>query len=285
MKPAMFYEKAEGSAISCLLCPHNCRIPAGKTGLCGARRAGKDGLFAESYGRVTSLALDPIEKKPLYRFHPGSMILSIGSYGCTFKCPFCQNHDIAMHEAEWRQMVPGDIAGLSAELAEKGNIGVAYTYNEPLAGYEFVRDCAGLVRGQGQKNVLVTNGFINDEPLRELLPLIDAMNVDVKGFSASFYRELGGGLEEVLRTVETAVGLCHVEVTALIVPGKNDSPDEMDALAKWLSGLDRDIPLHLSRFFPQYEMSGTPPTPRDTLESLACIAKKHLNYVYLGNVW
>lgn len=285
MRPALFYEKTDGGAVRCLLCPHRCRIADESTGLCGVRRA-KDGvLFAESYGRVTSLALDPIEKKPLYRFHPKSMILSIGSYGCTFKCPFCQNYAIAAREAPWREMMLEDVADLSGSLAPKGNIGVAYTYNEPLAGYEFVRDCAALVRGRGQKNVLVTNGFINDKPLRELLPLVDAMNIDVKGFSESFYSSLSGRLGEVKRVVETASEACHVEVTALIIPGRNDSPEEMAALAGWLSGIDREIPLHISRFFPRYKMDYIPPTPRETLEKLVRIAKEQLRYVYSGNIW
>jgi pyruvate formate lyase activating enzyme len=255
----------------------------GKRGMCIAR-LNKDGeLYAESFARVTSISLDPIEKKPLRHFHPGSLILSLGSYGCNFRCDFCQNHEISMGEAQWQAIQPEEVAALSLRYASEGNIGVAFTYNEPLIGYEYVRECAALIHGQGQKNVLVTNGFINPEPLEALLPLIDAMNIDLKGFTAQFYKDIRGKLEAVKATIAAASHACHVEVTTLVIPGKNDSAAEMESLAKWISSVDQGVPLHITRFFPRHRMSALPPTPLSTLLALTDIAKKHLPYVHLGN--
>lgn len=283
MKPAMFYEKRDDGAVKCLLCPHGCMIPMGKRGMCIARLNREGKLYAESFGRITSISLDPIEKKPLLHFHPGSRILSLGRYGCNFRCSFCQNHEISMREAQWKFIAPEEVAALSLQYAPKGNIGVAFTYNEPLIGYEYVRECAALIRGQNQRNVLVTNGFINQKPLKALLPLFDAMNIDLKGFSSRFYKELQGELDVVKKTIAAAAQACHVEVTALVIPGKNDGTEEMESLAKWLSRVDKTIPLHVTRFFPQYKMSDLMPTPLSTLRALADIAKGYLQYVHLGN--
>jgi len=280
---ASHWKKTNDGRLLCNLCPHRCRIVEGAKGLCGARRHVSGALIAESYGRATSIALDPIEKKPLYRFHPGTKILSIGSYGCNLRCAFCQNHEISTGEAPWEPMSPEDVAALSARYAGRGNLGVAYTYNEPLIGFEYVRDCAELVRKQGQLNVLVTNGYVEPEPLHALLPLIDAMNIDLKGFTDARYRELGGSLEPVMRTIEMAAGCAHVEVTALIVPGENDSPEEMDELSAWLAGVDAEIPLHVSRFFPRHRVADRSPTPVDAVYALARIARAHLTHVYTGN--
>jgi len=283
MKEAAFYRPLENQAVECRLCPHHCRIPTGGRGLCGVRRNQDGTLMAESYGRITSMALDPIEKKPLARFHPGSRILSLGSYGCNFRCGFCQNHEISMEEAGYRKLSPGQVSAASGELAAEDNIGVAYTYNEPLIGYEFVRDCAALIAAQGQKNVLVTNGFVCREPLVELLPLIHAMNIDLKSFTPAFYEEIGGKLEDVQCTIRHAASCCHVEVTTLIIPGKNDSVQEMEALSRWLAGIDRDIPLHINRFFPAYKLRDIPATPVETIYRLAKAARESLRYVYPGN--
>ena len=179
---------------------------------------------------------------------------------------------------------PEELAQKALELADKGNIGVAYTYNEPLIGYEFVYDCSLEVRKNGLKNVLVTNGYICEEPLKKLLPYIDAMNIDLKGFSEIYYKKLGGDLESVKRTITAASELCHVEVTTLIIPGENDSKQEMEELSSWLSSLDENIPFHISRFFPQYKWNHLPPTPADTIYSLAGIAAGKLKYVYTGNI-
>lgn len=273
------------SAVLCEICPHACLLEEGRTGFCGAR-VNRDGQVRdENYGMLTSLALDPIEKKPLRRFYPGSMILSVGSYGCNFRCPFCQNHEISMfHGPEGAVYVsPVQLAQKALELIPEGNIGLAFTYNEPLVSYEYVRDCSRLIRENGLKNVLVTNGYVCETPLRELLPLIDAMNIDLKAFTPGFYREIGGGLEDVKRTITLAVETCHVEVTTLVIPGKNDSPEEIRRLSEWLASINPELPLHVTRFFPRYKMADTPPTPAETIRALAETARGNLKYVYTGN--
>jgi pyruvate formate lyase activating enzyme len=211
------------------------------------------------------------------------MVLSVGSFGCNLRCPFCQNHEISMtFPGGGQKMSPKELSNLAASLKPKGNIGLAYTYNEPLVGYEFVRDCAKEIRARSMRNVLVTNGSFCLEPLEELIPLIDAANVDLKGFTQEFYDWVGGDLETVKRFIARLAGSCHVEVTTLIVPGRNDGEEDMDRLSSWLSGLG-DIPLHLSRCFPHYHFD-TAPTPADTLHALADIARTHLKFVYLGNI-
>lgn len=273
--------------VFCEICPHGCSIEDGHTGFCGARGNVNGKVTCTNYGKVTSVALDPIEKKPLHRYMPCSSILSVGSYGCNLRCPFCQNCEISMansQTAETYSMSPQQLVDKALELRPKGNIGIAYTYNEPLIGYEYVFDCASLADKHGLKNVLVTNGYVCEKPLRELLPLIGAMNIDLKGFTESFYKKLGGDLETVKQTISIAAQSCHVEVTTLIIPGENDSDDEISSLSKWLSGVSPDIPLHLSRFFPRYQYKDKNPTPAETLYRLRDIAKQHLKYVYLGNV-
>ncbi len=270
----------------CGLCFHHCDLSEGQTGFCRARGCRDGKIVPLNYGRITSLALDPIEKKPLRRFHPGSLILSVGSFGCSLRCPFCQNHTISMAgdgEVETVELSPEALAGKALELRPYGNIGVAYTYNEPLVGYEYVRDCAALVHEQGMVNVLVTNGTIEEAPWRELLSLIDAVNIDLKGFAPEWYRKLGGDLETVKRSISLAAGRCHVEVTTLLVPGMNDGVEEICELAQWLASVDREIPLHLSRFFPQYRMTDCPPTPVEQVYRLASEARRYLPFVYTGN--
>lgn len=270
---------------TCTLCFHHCQLDEGQTGFCRARAGRGDKIVPLNYGHLTSLALDPIEKKPLRRIHPGSQILSVGSFGCNLRCPFCQNASIAQvgSEAPTRNVTPEELANLARELVPRGNIGVAYTYNEPLVGYEYVRDCAEHIHHAGLLNVLVSNGTIEEKPWRELLPLIDAANIDLKGFNDSWYRSLSGDLATVKRNIAIAAEHCHVEVTTLIIPGGNDSPAEMQAEAKWLAAINPDIPLHISRFFPRHHMSDHPPTPVDTIYHLADIAREHLQYVYTGN--
>lgn len=268
----------------CHICPHRCRIPEGALGLCRARGC-RDGRIVDlNYGAVTSAALDPIEKKPLNRFYPGSLILSVGSYGCNFKCGFCQNSSISMcgPEIPAQRVTPAALCQKATELQEAGNIGVAYTYNEPLVGWEFVRDTARLVYEADMKNVVVTNGYINEEPLLDLLPYIDAFNIDLKAYSEAFYKEIGGDLETVKRSIRLASLESHVEVTTLIVPGLNDSDEEMEELSQWLASVSADIPLHITRFFPRYKMLDREPTDVDRILALSLIAKKHLKYVYEG---
>ena len=275
---------------TCQVCMHRCTLSPGQTGLCGARKNENGKIVCSNYGRITSLALDPIEKKPLKHFRPGSLILSVGSYGCNLRCPFCQNHEISMAgegDVHSPYVPPQRLADLALEWKERdgaGNIGIAYTYNEPLVGWEYVRDTARLVKENGMANVLVTNGTAAPEILEELLPLIDAMNIDLKGFRADYYRMLGGDLDTVRTFIARAVTACHVELTTLIVPGENDSPEEMAAQARWIADLNPEIPLHITRFFPQYHMLDRKPTEIQSLRRLAETAGRYLTNVSLGNV-
>lgn len=285
MKEALYYEKLDNGRVRCLLCPHGCVLPQDGTGVCRARRNMDGRLYSLNYSRVTSVALDPIEKKPLHRFRPGSLILSAGTFGCNLKCSWCQNWTIAHTDARTMELTPAGLADLAKQYASRGSIGVAYTYNEPSIWYEFVFDTARLVREQGFVNVLVTNGFINPGPLEQLLPYIDAMNIDVKAFTEEFYgKYCKGSLSSVMDTVERAARSCHVEVTTLVIPGLNDSPEEIERLAAWLASISSDIVLHLSRFFPCYRMNDIMPTPRQTLENARSSAMKHLEHVLLGNI-
>lgn len=214
------------------------------------------------------------------------MILSVGSFGCNMNCPFCQNYEIAGAGEDFpaESAAPGRLAELAEQLKARGNIGLGYTYNEPLVGWEFVRDCAVEIRARGMKNVLVTNGTAEPEIGRALLPLIDAYNIDLKGFTVEWYRKLGGDLETVKSFIANAAGAAHVELTTLIVPGENDGEDEMRALASWVASLDKKIPLHVTRFFPRRLMTGRPPTPKETLFRLADVAREKLETVIVGNV-
>lgn len=278
----------------CHTCMHHCSLEPGQRGLCRARKNEHGKIICENYGKITSLALDAVEKKPLRRFYPGSRILSVGSYGCNLRCGFCQNHEISMVDAagakaaETVYISPEALADRALACREAGNIGVAFTYNEPLVGWEYVRDTAALVKKAGMKNVLVTNGTALPEILEELLPLTDAMNIDLKGFQESYYRELGGDLETVMEFIRRAAAGCHVELTTLIVPGKNDGIPEMEREADWIASVGalagREIPLHVTRFFPRYQMTDREATAVEKVYSLAEAARKYLKYVFVGNV-
>ena len=280
--------KTEGAdeRIVCSLCPHHCRLADGETGFCRARTNEGGAIRCKNYGRLTAVALDPIEKKPLYHFHPGSFILSVGSFGCNLRCPFCQNYAISMADgqSETQDVTPAELASLAHDLSRRphGNIGVAFTYNEPLLSYEFIMDAAPLLHEAGLFVVLVTNGTIAPVPLEALLPHVDAMNIDLKGWQPDFYRRLGGDLAAVKHTIARAVKSCHVEVTTLIIPGQNDSASDMEEEARWLASLRPDLPLHISRYFPRWH-ENTPATPIETIERLAAIARKHLRFVHKGN--
>ena len=273
--------------LECGICPHHCSLEEGQRGLCRARMNISGTVTCENYGKLSAMALDPIEKKPLYQFHPGSKILSVGSYGCNLRCVFCQNSEISMASSEkihTDQVMPEKLVDYALKTRNRGNIGIAYTYNEPLVSYEFVRDCAALAREDGLKNVVVTNGYICSEPLVQLLPYLDAMNIDLKAFTEEFYHKMRGDLETVKASITLAAKECHVEVTTLIIPGENDSEDEMEKLSSWLASINPEIPYHISRFFPRFEMQDRGPTPLDTIYRLADVARKHLKYVYEGNV-
>jgi len=284
MREALYWEAAADKHVRCGLCPHKCLIAENASGICGARMNKKGVLEASGYGMVSSIALDPIEKKPLYMFNPGKNVLSIGGYGCNLKCPFCQNYEIsAVFGANAKdRLSPEEAVAIARQAVPKGNIGLAYTYNEPLIGYEFLIDCAKLIREAGLMNVIVTNGYINEGPLDDLLPLVDAMNIDLKGFTENYYRKLGGSPEAVKKTIVRSYKNCHIEITNLIVPGENEN--DVAEMAKWLSSVDPGIPLHLTRFFPRYKYSGREPTPKETIKALCDIAGKHLRYVFAGNM-
>lgn len=272
--------------VECEICPHHCKIEDGQVGLCKGRRNRNGEIICDNYGKITGYALDPIEKKPLYHFYPGSRILSVGSYGCNLNCPFCQNCDISMvggNEIETADITIRELTEKAQELKNRGNIGIAYTYNEPLIGYEFVRDCAALTKQKGLKNVVVTNGYICEEPLKVLLPFIDAFNIDLKGFTEEFYHKLRGDLATVKRTIEIAATSSHVEVTTLIIPGENDSEEEMEALSGWLADINPEIPLHISRFFPRWKMQDKEATSVKQVYRLAELARKNLKFVHEGN--
>ena len=274
------------SLLRCPVCPHHCTFAEGQYGRCRARKREQNRIVSVNYGKITSLMLDPIEKKPLRRFYPGSMILSVGTFGCNLACPFCQNHEISMAgyaDVPWREITPVQLAALAEAYRSHGNIGIAFTYNEPLVGYEFVRDTARLVHERSMKTVMVTNGFAELPVLEELLPYIDAMNIDLKGFTDAYYQKLGGNLETVKAFIARAARDCHVELTTLLVPGENDGEDEMEAEAKWIASLDADIPLHVTRFFPQYRMADRGPTKVETVYRLRDIAGTYLSHVYTGN--
>ena len=271
---------------TCQVCMHHCGLEPGQRGLCRARRNEAGKIICENYGQITSLALDPIEKKPLRMFYPGSMILSVGSYGCNLSCPFCQNHEISMAKPDESEAVflsPQDLTDRAEAYRKKGNIGVAFTYNEPLVGWEYVRDTARLVKQAGMKNVLVTNGTASLRVLEELLPFVDAMNIDLKSFQESYYRKLGGDLATVKKFIERAAEECHVELTTLIVPGENDEAAEIEEEAEWIAGINEKIPLHVTRFFPRYQMKDRDATDVERVYLLADRARKYLKYVFVGN--
>lgn len=283
MEEALFYRNLDEKNVECLLCPHDCHIQEGKSGICAVRvnKGGK--LYTLNYGRISSLALDPIEKKPLYHFHPGHFILSAGTVGCNFSCPFCQNWSISKTiDARTEFLSPQELV---AKAKEVKSFGIAYTYNEPFIWYEYVFKAAQAAKKAGLDNVLVTNGFVNQKPFEEILPLIDAMNIDLKSIRDDFYRKVcGGRLSPVLKTIAAAKQSCHVELTNLIIPTLNDSDEDLIDLVDWIyENIGDEVPLHFSRYFPCYKMT-IPATPKETLQKAEKIARKKLKHVYLGNV-
>lgn len=279
---ARHYEKLADGAVRCWLCPHRCRIAAGEVGLCRVRRNEAGTLLSLIYGEVTSVAVDPIEKKPLYHFYPGSGILSLGTIGCNFSCLFCQNWQTSQTQAPTSPFAAEEAV---RQAQATGSIGIAYTYNEPNIWFEYVLDTATLAQQAGLKNVLVTNGYIAAEPLAELLPVIDALNIDLKSMDRDFYLKLcGGRLEPVLETAKRASRGALVEVTHLVIPGHNDADDQFRRMADWVAGeLGPDTPAHISAYSPRYRLQA-PPTPLETLQRAYHIFSDRLNYVYLGNV-
>ena len=273
-------EKAE-----CLLCPHFCKIPIGKTGICGVRKNTGSGIALQTYGVLSGYSLDPVEKKPLYHFFPGYKILSAGSFGCNMRCDFCQNYHISQNipDRMIRETSPEKLA-IDAKSLDR-NIGLAFTYNEPVIWYEFMRDTAIAVKEAGLHTVMVSNGYVNPAPLKEITGFIDGFNIDLKAFNTSFYRHLtGADLEPVKKGLkQIAASGKHLEITTLIIPGQNDNDEEMAREAEWIAGeLGRNVPLHLSRYFPMFKRDD-PATSQETIDRLALIASQQLDHVYIGN--
>lgn len=276
--------------VLCDVCPKFCKLREGQIGFCRARSNIGGKIVPINYGQATSLALDPIEKKPLMRFCPGTYILSYGSYGCNLRCPYCQNASISMagpDNCPHRLITPEGLTDLAVDLSkqEPGNIGVAFTYNGPTVCFEFIRDTSKLLHEAGLKSVVVTNGGLVRTYADELLPHVDALNIDLKGFSNEFYRYVKGEFDTVKEFIKAAVEhKCHVELTTLVIPTKNDDPEEIGREVEWIASISPEIPLHLSRFFPRYKVDDLPPTPAETIYRLKDIAEKKLKYVYTGNL-
>lgn len=281
---ARHYRVAPEEKVVCVLCPQACVLREGEAGRCRVRKV-KDGrLIAKSYGQVSSIALDPIEKKPLYHFYPGALVLSVGTVGCNLACRFCQNWEIAHGNPTTRYLAPEELVAMALQYRAKGNIGLAYTYSEPLVWYEYILDTAELAHQEGLKNILVTNGYINPGPLQELAPFLDGVNLDLKGWTDDFYRSnCEGRVKPVLETAEFLAKKTLLEVTTLLIPGENDQEEDLRALVGFLADLDPGIPLHLSRYFPHYRMTASP-TPLETMKKAYRLAKERLHYVYLGNI-
>ncbi len=283
---AKYWTKLEDNKVRCELCPFRCVLKEGQVGVCRVRKNIGGKLYTLNYGKVSSIAVDPIEKKPLFHFFPTSEVLSLSTVGCNLRCRHCQNWEISQVGVEapfLRDMSPQDVM----KIAENYE-GIAWTYNEPVIWHEFTMDVSKMAKKEGLYTVYVTNGYINEEPLDEVLRYIDAFNIDVKAFSEDFYRRItGGSLAPVLRSVEKVKRAGkHVELTYLIIPTLNDSEEEIRNFASWVADLDAEIPVHFSRFFPMYKLTELPPTPVKTLHRAYKIAKDvGLEYVYLGNTW
>lgn len=288
MKECRYYRRLDHDVAECLLCPHHCRIANGKTGVCRSRRNYDGTLVSEVYAQPCSLAIDPIEKKPLYHFHPGTQCLSIACTGCNFRCLNCQNHEIsqvAPNEVGHYNLSPQEVVGLCLEHHCPG---IAYTYTEPLTYIEYVADTARLAHDKGLWNILVTAGYVCHEPLADLLPFIDAANIDLKSFRDDIYHRVSGGhlsvvLDTILAMHDAGV---WIELTNLLIPGVNDDMDMIRRMCQWIvkNGL-ANSPLHFSRFFPQFKMRDIPPTPLSTLKKAQQIAQEEgVRHVYLGNV-
>ncbi|MFW6064005.1 MAG: AmmeMemoRadiSam system radical SAM enzyme [Candidatus Natronoplasma sp.] len=287
MKEAMFWEEKEDDKVRCHLCPHNCLISEGQRGLCNVRENQDGTLYSLIYGKAASLAVDPIEKKPLYHFHPGSKVLSYGAMGCNLSCSFCQNASLSCGDPESPYLKESSVEDIIKQTLRYD--GIAWTYNEPTISYEFSYEVFKELKINHDKyTVYVTNGFIEDEPLKKITPYLDAMNIDIKAFNEKFYKEIvGGELKPVLDTAKIAIdNNIHVEVTYLIIPGHNDSKDELKRFSRWVKEyLGEDNVVHFSRFHPDHEMRDTPATSPEKMKEARNIAKKTgLNFVYLGNM-
>ncbi|GEA29844.1 AmmeMemoRadiSam system radical SAM enzyme [Clostridium diolis] len=282
-KKILFYEEVKDK-VRCRICPHNCLIDEDKFGICGVRTLKSKIPIAINYGEVTSMGVDPIEKKPLYHFKPSKDILSIGSFGCNMTCSFCQNYEISQGKPETQYISVEKLIGIIPTI--ENNIGVAFTYNEPFMWYEYMYDAAKVIKESNTDTsvVVVTNGYINEEPIKKLLPYVDAMNIDLKGYTNRYYNNIcGAKLEPVLETIKRCSEYCHVEITTLLVSEENDSLEESRQIAEFIASVDENIPLHLSRYFPRYKMENEA-TKIERITEAQNEAKKYLKHVYVGNV-
>ncbi|MGI5949228.1 AmmeMemoRadiSam system radical SAM enzyme [Peptoniphilus sp.] len=272
--------------IKCDLCPRNCELDMGQVGYCKARKNEDGKIKSLSYGKIISIGLDPIEKKPLKYFHPGTQILSVGTFGCNMNCPFCQNHELARAgdgDLRSHDVSPEYLRDLAVGLVGRGNIGIAFTYNEPMINFEYVRDTFELALRDDLETVLVTNGQVTDEYLEKILPLVKALNIDLKTFSREKYKKLGGDLDATLNTIKKSAQNSHVEITTLVVPKISDNLEEFKKEVDFISEIDPSIPLHLTRYFPMYKYEEEM-TSLETLEEMKKIAEEKLEHVILGNV-
>lgn len=279
----LFYEKLEDK-IKCRVCPHNCLIDEGKFGVCRVRTVKNGEALAINYGEVTSAAVDPIEKKPLYHYKPSKDILSLGSFGCNMTCSFCQNYEISQNRPATEFISIDKLISIIPTI--ENNAGVAFTYNEPMMWYEYMYDASRKIKEYNKDTsvVVVTNGYINKEPLKRLLPHVDAMNIDLKGYTNRYYNKVcGARLEPVLETIKRCNENCHIEITTLLVSDENDSLEEVREIAQFIASVNEDIPLHLSRYFPRYKMVNEA-TKIEKITEAQYEAKKYLKYVYVGNV-
>ncbi len=287
MHPAKYWESAPDGRAQCRLCPHACLITEGHAGRCGVRVLRGGILLASGYGMLSGAQADPVEKKPLYHFYPGAEVFSIGGWGCNLSCLFCQNWGISQQIGRSNRIVmPADVVASALRGRVDPAPAIAYTYNEPLINFEFVHDCARAARAAGVQNILVTNGLINPAPAADLLPMINALNIDIKSMDPRFYREYcGGPLAPVLAFARQARAAgCHLEITNLVIPGLNDAETLFQEMAGWIrDNLGAATPLHLSAYHPAYRVD-LPPTPPETLEHAAAVCRRALHYVYLGNV-
>ena len=281
VREALFYEEIENGSVRCLLCPRHCVIDKGQVGFCRTRKNVDGVLYTLIYGRLSSIATDPIEKKPLYHYHPGTKILSVGTWGCNMSCPWCQNHEISQGTPQTQKVDPERLVHIALD---RNSPGIAYTYNEPMIWFEFVLDTSRMASADGLYNVLVTNGYVSADPFKLLLQTVQAMNIDLKGFDQRFYQKrCSADLEVVKRNIQLAYeeGV-HVELTTLLIPDENDSVEKINEQCQWIASIDPAIPLHLSLYFPAYRFN-KPPTDLNRAIELWKTAKKTLQYVYLGN--
>ncbi|MCK4255747.1 AmmeMemoRadiSam system radical SAM enzyme [candidate division WOR-3 bacterium] len=282
MKEAEYYDNLDNERVRCKLCPIYCIITPDKCGQCRGRKNINGKLYAINFGETTSTAMDTIEKKPLYHFHPGKLILSISPNSCNMKCPWCQNAEISQEEFSTRFVSPEDMVGIAIENT---SFGIAYTYTEPLTWFEYLKETGRIAKDRGLKNVLVTNGMINEQPLLDILPLIDAMNIDIKSMNPDVYKRIvKGDLDTVLNTIRISKKHCHIEITNLLIPEFNDSKEDISKLIDFVEDIGKDTPLHFSRYFPHYKWT-TPSTPASTIIMAYKMAKERLHYVYVGNIF